>query len=37
MRQLSHRASLLIVSARKLKPLTPGEVDAGRQTEREIT
>ena len=36
MRQLSQRASLFIVSAYNLKPLTPGEVDAERQTERAL-
>ena len=34
MRQLSHRTSLFIANTCKLKPLTPGEVDAARQTER---
>ena len=37
MRQLSQRASLFIVNACNLKPLTPGEVAAERQTERVIT
>ena len=34
MRQLSQRASLLVVIACGIKPLTPGEVDAEGQTER---
>ncbi len=34
MRQLSHRASLFIANTCKIKPLTPGEVAAERQTER---